>query len=62
MTVYCLASYSPSVGFTVVQSTGPTKATAAVVLVQAGVQVSTPSTYTTQGFAVAYGSVAPPAP
>ena len=62
MSVYCLASYSPSVNFTVVQSTGSTKATAAVVLVQAGVQVSTPSTYTTQGFAVAYGSVAPPAP
>jgi hypothetical protein len=57
-----LASYSPSVGFTVVQSTGSTKATAAVVLVQDGVQVSTPSTYTSQGFAVAYGSVAPPAP
>jgi hypothetical protein len=60
--VYHLASYSPAVNFTVLQTSGRTKATAAVVLVQGGVQVSTPSEYTPDGFAVAYGSVAPPAP
>jgi len=41
---------------------GDASRTAAVLLVQNGVQVSTPSVMTPAGFTVAYGSVAPAAP
>jgi hypothetical protein len=54
-----LASYSPAVLFSGLQTTGTTSSTAAVILIQNGVQVSTPSVYTPTGFAVAYGSIAP---
>ena len=58
-TIAPLASFSPATDFTSLQTVGTTSATAAVVLVQGGVQVSTPSILTSRGFAIAYGSVAP---
>lgn len=57
-----LASYKPATNFTNLQTVGTTSATAAIVLVQGGVQVSTPSVITPIGFAVAYGSIAPSPP
>lgn len=57
-----LADYSPAVPFTNLHTVGTAKSTAAVLLVQHGVQVSTPSVFTTAGFSVAYGSIVPPAP
>jgi len=57
-----LAAYSPAVKFSGLETEGSISATAALVLVQGGVQVSTPSVFTSSGFAVAYGSNAPPAP
>ena len=55
-----LASFSPPIDFTNLQTVGKTVSRAALVLVQAGVQVSTPSVDTATGFAVGYGSIAPP--
>jgi hypothetical protein len=60
--VYPLAAFSPPVDFTDLETEGTTSASAALVLVMNGVQVATPSVYTSTGFAVAYGSVAPAAP
>ena len=57
-----LGAYSPAVPFTNLHTVGTAKSTAAVLLVQHGVQVSTPSVFTTAGFSVAYGSIVPPAP
>jgi hypothetical protein len=48
--------------FTNLQTVGHTVSSAALVLVQDGVQLSTPSMETPTGFAVAYGSVAPSPP
>ncbi len=62
VTPQALADYSPAVKFSGLETEGSTSATAAVVLVQGGVQVSTPSVFTSSGFAVAYGSNAPAAP
>lgn len=61
-TVLPLASFSPATDFTNLQTVGSTSSSAAVVLVQGGVQVSTPSVKTSTGFAVAYGSIAPSPP
>jgi hypothetical protein len=57
-----LASFSPATDFTNLQTVGDTTATAALVLVEAEVQVATPSLKTPTGFAVGYGSLAPSAP
>jgi hypothetical protein len=57
-----LGDYSPPVQFTNLHTVGVAKVTAAVVLVQNNVQVSTPSVYTTAGFTVAYGSIVPQPP
>jgi hypothetical protein len=57
-----LASFSPATNFTNLQMVGDTTAIAALVLVEAGVQVSTPSLKTPTGFAVGYGSLAPSPP
>jgi hypothetical protein len=48
--------------FSNLQAVGRTRSIAAIVLVQDGVQVSTPSIEAPTGFAVAYGSVAPAPP
>ncbi len=48
--------------FSNLQTVGRTVSSAALVLVQEGVQASTPSIETPTGFAVAYGSVAPSPP
>jgi hypothetical protein len=61
-TLLPLASFSPATDFTNLQTVGYTTATAALVLVEAGVQVATPSQRTPTGFAVRYGSLAPSAP
>lgn len=61
-TLLPLASFSPATNFTNLQTVGGTSATAALVLVQAGVQVATPSLKSPTGFAVGYGSLAPDAP
>jgi large repetitive protein len=61
-TVFPLASFSPATDFTNLQTVGYTTATAALVLVEAGVQVATPSLKTSTGFAVGYGSLAPSPP
>jgi hypothetical protein len=61
-TVFPLASFSPAINFTNLQTVGDTTATAALVLVEAGVQVATPSLKTPTGFAVGYGSLAPSPP
>ena len=60
--IKALGFYSPAVQFTNLHTVGDASRTAAVLLVQNGVQVSTPSVMTPAGFTVAYGSVAPAAP
>jgi hypothetical protein len=60
--VAALGAYSPVVPFTDLHTVGNAKSTAAVLLIQKGVQVSTPSVYTSAGFTVAYGSIVPTAP
>jgi hypothetical protein len=57
-----LASFSPATNFTNLQMVGDTTPIAALVLVEAGVQVATPSLKTPTGFAVGYGSLAPSPP
>lgn len=61
-TLLPLASFSPATNFTNLQMVGDTTAIAALVLVEAGVQVATPSLKTPTGFAVGYGSLAPSPP
>jgi hypothetical protein len=60
--IKALGDYTPSVQFTNLHTVGGDKSIAAVLLFQNGVQVSTPSVYTTVGFTVAYGSIVPTAP
>jgi hypothetical protein len=57
-----LAAYSPAVAFTNLHTVGADRSIAAVLLDQNGVQVSTPSVYTSDGFSVGYGSIVPTAP
>jgi Peptidase A4 family/ell wall binding domain 2 (CWB2)/Putative Ig domain len=57
-----LAPYSPAVTFSDLRLGGTETALTEFVMTQAGIQVSTPSALTGNGFNVAYGSVAPPAP
>jgi hypothetical protein len=54
-----LAPYTPNISFDDLQAQGSVSALTEVVMVQGGSQVSTPSNYTSTGFAVAYGSTAP---
>jgi hypothetical protein len=60
--VCTLGAYSPAVAFTNLHTIGTDTSIAAVLLVQQGVQVSTPSINTSDGFTVAYGSIVPSAP
>jgi hypothetical protein len=60
-TVYPLADYTPTT-FSGLESTGSETTQTEIVMVQNGVQVSTPSALTSSGFKVAYGDVAPAAP
>jgi hypothetical protein len=60
--IEALGAYAPAVPFTHLSTVGTAKSIAAVLLVQHGVQVSTPSIYTANGFTVAYGSIVPTAP
>jgi hypothetical protein len=57
-----LAPYSPDVTFSQLTATGTEATLTDVIMVQANEQVSTPSPMSSSGFAVAYGSTAPPAP
>jgi hypothetical protein len=57
-----LAPYSPAVTFSDLRLGGTETGLTEFVMTQAGIQVSTPSALTGNGFNVAYGSVAPPAP
>ena len=57
-----LADYSPAVTFTGLRLNGPETSLTDIIMVQSGVQVSTPSVFTPTGFTVAYGDVAPPPP
>ena len=57
-----LAQYTPAVTFTTLRMSGTEATLTDDVMVQNGVQVSTPSPLSSAGFAVAYGSVAPPGP
>jgi len=60
--VATLAPFSPVVTFSDLGFSASTTKLQEVVMVQSGTQVSTPSTLTANGFAVAYGSNAPPPP
>jgi hypothetical protein len=60
--IKALGAYSPPVLFTNLHTVGTAKSTAAVLLFQNGVQVSTPSIYASAGFSVGYGSIVPTAP
>ena len=57
-----LAEYSPDVTFSGIRINGPETTITDIVMVQNNVQVSTPSGFTANGFAVAYGGTAPPPP
>ena len=57
-----LASFTPAVTFSNIGATGTVTEIAAVAMVQHGVTVATPSPLDANGFSVAFGSVAPPAP
>jgi hypothetical protein len=57
-----LGDYIPDVTFTNLGITGAQKTLTESIMVQGGVQVSTPSSLTGIGFNVAYGDVAPPPP
>ncbi|HET9058713.1 MAG TPA: G1 family glutamic endopeptidase [Acidimicrobiales bacterium] len=57
-----LGAYSPNIEFSNLQTTGRSGPLGAVVLVESGVQVSTPSKLFSNSFAVGYGSIAPPPP
>lgn len=61
-TVTPLPPYSPAVTFNDLRFVGTQATLTDVVMLQAGVQVSTPSPLTSDGFNVAYGAVAPAAP
>jgi hypothetical protein len=57
-----LGQYTPSVTFSDLSTTGAQTSVTAEVMVQQGVTVSQPSTFTPAGFNVAYGAVAPDPP
>lgn len=57
-----LAPYTPAVSFSGLSAAGTESTLTRIVMDQNGQQVSTPSSYSSAGFAVAYGSTAPPAP
>jgi hypothetical protein len=57
-----LAPYSPAVNFSGFSATGSSTAVSEVVMAQEDQQVSTPCALTADGFSVAYGATAPPAP
>ena len=57
-----LGDYSPEVTFSALGASGPAATLDEVIMVQNGVQVSTPSALDSTGFNVAYGDVAPPPP
>jgi hypothetical protein len=61
-TVNPLSPFSPAVDFSQLKFLGSNTMLQKVVMVQGGQQVATPSPLSTNGFAVAYGNVAPPAP
>jgi len=56
------ASFSPATNFTNLQIVDNIAAIAALLRVETGVQVATPSLKTPTGFAVGYGSLAPSHP
>ncbi len=60
--VETLGGYTPDVTFTGLGAAGPQNTLTDVVMVQNGVQVSTPSALDSTGFNVAYGDVAPSPP
>jgi len=55
-----LVPYSPAVSFTGLSTVGNQSTLTEIVMNQGGQQVSTPSSYTSAGFEVAYGSTPPP--
>jgi hypothetical protein len=57
-----LGNYAPDVTFSALGVTGPQSSLTELIMVQNGVQVSTPSALDSVGFSVAYGDVAPAAP
>jgi hypothetical protein len=57
-----LAPYSPAIDFTGLSASGSSTALSEVVMTQDDQQISTPSALTPDGFSVAYGASAPPAP
>ncbi len=57
-----LGNYAPDVTFSRLHFTGPQNAVTELIMVQNGVQVSTPSALDAVGFNVAYGARAPAAP
>jgi hypothetical protein len=57
-----LAPYSPSLTFSGLRFVGSETTLNEDIMVQAGVQVSTPSALTANGFTIAYGNMAPAAP
>jgi hypothetical protein len=59
--VYPLADYTPT-GFTGMGITGAQTSLDEIVMVQNGVQVSTPSALVSGAFNIAYGDIAPAAP
>ncbi len=60
--VSALAPYSPDVSFSDLGFLGSDTTLQEVLMVQAGLQVSTPSVLTVNGFTVAYGKAPPPPP
>ena len=60
--VYELADYTPAVSFTNLRFNGTQSSLVEDILVQQGVQVSTPSSLTSSGFDVNYGADAPSQP
>jgi hypothetical protein len=57
-----LGGYTPDVTFSSLTMAGTENTLTDVIMVQNGMQVSTPSELTSNGFNVAYGDVAPPPP
>jgi hypothetical protein len=57
-----LGSYDPAVAFSDLATTGAETSISQDVMIQGGTTVSVPSALGSNGFAVAYGSAAPPAP
>ena len=62
MATLTLGDYTPDVTFTSLRLTGTQVSVTRCTMIQNGAPVSTPSTLTSNGFTVAYGSVEPSAP